>query len=137
MFTGFDHIAIVGEDTDRALSVYRDKLGLPVAFSEIMEDQGVRLTHLEMGGCHLQLVQPLVEEHPLKEYLQEYGEGLHHLCFKVQNVPETIVYLPEIGLASRDKAPRSGPLGKQAAFIDPATTQGVLIEITGEPSTGE
>lgn len=137
MFERIDHIAIVVEDTERALAFYRDKLGLPLLFSEQMQDQGVQLTHLDMGGCHLQLVQPLVDDHPLKAYLQEHGEGLHHLCFKVENVPDLMASLPTSGLASRDKTPRSGPRGRQAAFLDPAVTNGVLIEITGDPPDGQ
>lgn len=133
MFQGIDHIAIVVADTDEALHFYRDRLGLSLVFSEVLEEQGVRLTHLDLGGCHLQLVQPLSNEHPLHRYLAEYGEGLHHLCFKVASVPEAIAALPERGLHSRDATPRSGPRGRQAAFIDPTETRNVLFEITADP----
>ncbi|HPU06848.1 MAG TPA: VOC family protein, partial [Thermogutta sp.] len=59
LFHRLDHIAILVADTDRALDVFHRKLGLPLVFSEVLEDQGVRLTHLDMGGTQLQLVQPL------------------------------------------------------------------------------
>ncbi len=132
MFKGLDHIAIVVKDTDEALTFYRDTLGLPLLFSEVLDEQAVRLTHLDLGGAHLQLVQPLKEDHPLSTYLRERGEGLHHLCLRVDNVPQAMASLPEHGLESRDAAPRRGPRGRQAAFIKPELTRGVLFEITGE-----
>jgi methylmalonyl-CoA/ethylmalonyl-CoA epimerase len=132
MFKQLDHLAIVVRDTDEALSFYHDTLELPVLFSEVLEEQSVRLTHLDLGNVHLQLVQPLTAEHPLSRHLQERGEGLHHLCFKVPSVAQAIAALPARGLPSRDLQPRRGPRGRQAAFLDPTATRGVLIEITSK-----
>jgi methylmalonyl-CoA/ethylmalonyl-CoA epimerase len=130
MFQSLDHVAIVVRDTDEALSFYRDVLGLAVLFSEVLDEQGVRLTHLDLGNTHLQLVQPLSDDHPLQNHLREHGETLHHVCLRVENVPHAMAELPERGLPLRDAQPRRGPLGKQAAFLAPASTRGVLIEIT-------
>lgn len=126
-----DHLAIVVQDTEEALKFYHDVLGLPVLFSERHDDQGVRLTHLDLGNLHLQLVEPLRADHPLQADLAANGERLHHLCFRVDNVPAAMQALPERGLQSRDAAPRSGTCGKQAAFVDPAGTRGILVELTG------
>lgn len=133
MFEAFDHIGVVVADTEEALKFYRDGLGLEVLFSEVLPDQNVRLTHLDLGGGHLQLVQPLRADHPLAEHLRRQGEGLHHLCFRVRSVPQAIAELPSHGFTSRDPQPRSGPGGRQSAFLEPATTRGVLIEITAPP----
>jgi len=137
MFKGLDHLAIVVRDTDESLKFYRDVLGLPVLFSQELPDQPVRLTHLDMGNTHLQLVQPLTDEHPLQAWLDEHGEGLHHFCFYVDSVEQMIDNLPEQGMPSRDASPRSGPNGRQAAFIDPENTRGVLIEITSDPQADD
>ena len=137
MFNRLDHLAIVVRDTDEALKLYRDVLGLPVLFSEVLPDQPVRLTHLDMGNTHLQLVQPLMPEHPLSVWLDEHGEGLHHFCFFVDSVAQKINTLPEYGIPSRDSTPRSGPNGREAAFLETSNTRGVLIEITSEPTAPE
>ena len=137
MLRRLDHIAIVVSDTDEALAFYRDTLGLPLVFSEVLEEQAVRLTHLDLGNTHLQLIQPLKDDHPLRDYLNQHGEGLHHLCFQVDNVPQMMEALPGHGLVSRDQAPRRGPLGRQAAFIKPEMTHGVLLEITADPAGNE
>ena len=81
MFDRLDHVAIVVPDTEAALLIWRDKFGLPVLFSETINNGAVRLTHLDMGNTQLQLVQPLLSDHPLAIWLAEHGPGLHHFCF--------------------------------------------------------
>jgi methylmalonyl-CoA/ethylmalonyl-CoA epimerase len=132
MFTGLDHLAIVVGDTESALRIYRDQLRLPVLFSEVLEEQGVRLTHLDLGNCHLQLVEPLWPDHPLRTALGTSNALLHHFCLKVESVPAAFLELPAGGLALRDQQPRRGPNGRKAAFIDPSATGGVLCEITSD-----
>ncbi len=131
MFKGLDHIAILVADTEEALKVYRDRLGLPVLFSEVVNDGAVRLTHLDLGNTQLQLVQPLLETHPLYARLQQQGEGLHHLCLAVENVEIAMATAGEKGLGMAQARPHQAPRGKRAAFLDPAFTGGVQIEITG------
>ena len=136
MFKALDHAAIVVEDTEAALHFYRDSLGLAVLFSEVLEEQGVRLTHLDLGNCQLQLVQPLTEDHPLQEALRLDGERVHHLCFAVDSLPESLAMLKSIGLEVRDAEPRRGTGGRQAVFLDPRTTRGLLIELSSDrPAT--
>ena len=132
MFKGLDHLAIVVKDTEEALSFYRDVLGLPVLVSEVVNTPPVRLTHLDMGNTVLQLVEPIDDDHPLQNYLAEHGEGLHHFCFRVDDVPTTMNALPQHGLKATAETPHSGVEGRQAAFIHPDKTRGVLIEFTGE-----
>ena len=133
MFKKLDHIAIVVRDTEEALKFYRDQIGLPLILSEVIAEANVRLTHLDLGNVHLQLVQPLTDDHPLQEHLTKHGEGMHHLCIAVDDVPGSMAQLPDLGLTARQAEPHRGPRGKQAAFMDPATTRGVLWEMTGHP----
>jgi methylmalonyl-CoA/ethylmalonyl-CoA epimerase len=133
MFQSLDHIAIVVQDTEAALAFYRDQLGFPLVLSEVIEEAGVRLTHLDLGNVHLQLVQPLSEDHPLREFLAQHGEGVHHLCLRVGSVGQTIAGLREKGWVAHDTRPHRGPRGRNAAFLDPAATRGVRWEITSEP----
>ncbi len=132
MFQHLDHIAIVVANTEEALTFYRDTLGLSVVLSEVVNDPPVKLTHLDMGNTHLQLVEPIGKDHPLRDYLEEHGEGLHHLCFRVNNVAESIQQLPAKDMAPRSTTLHDGPNGRKAAFIDPSGTRGILIEMTSD-----
>lgn len=126
-----DHIAIVVRDTDEALKFYRDVLGLRVVLSEVIATGKVRLTHLDLGNVHLQLAEPMVDDHPLQEYLNQYGEGLHHLCFETDDVGDSLEALPLRGISAKSMTPHDAPRGRKAGFIDPQTTRGVLWEMTG------
>ena len=88
MFKGLDHLAIVVSDTEEALKVWRDKFGFPVLYSETVNDDAFLLTHLDLGNTQLQLVQPLIEDHPIQEWLESNGPGLHHFCLRVDDVDQ-------------------------------------------------
>lgn len=130
-FHGLDHLAIAVRNTEEALSFYRDQLGLRVLFSEELSDQPLRLTHLDLGNTQLQLVEPLAEDHPVAKWLQEYGEGLHHFCLKVDDVQQ-MVATPPNGLPLRQ--PGEGPQGRAAAFFEGDAVRGQRIEITSDPA---
>lgn len=124
---GLDHIAIAVKDTDVALETWRDQLGFPVLFSEIVNDGAVKLTHLDMGNCHLQLVEPMIDGHPLHDWLDANGNGLHHLCLKVDNVAQAMAASP----VPTAPAMHEGTRGQRALFLDSKATDGVQVEFTG------
>lgn len=129
-FSGLDHLAIVVPDTDEALKIWRDRCGFPLLYSEVVNGGAVRLTHLDLGNTHLQLVQPLTPDHPLQAWLAQHGPGLHHFCLKVDDVGEAVTELPALGLPTAP-APHQGTQGKRALFLAKAATQGVQVEVTG------
>lgn len=128
---GLDHLAIVVPSTEEALTVWRDKLGFPVVCSEVVNGGVVRLTHLDLGNTHLQLVEPLTPDHPLQGWLAKNGPGLHHFCFKVDNVSASQAELTAAGLATQSPPPHQGTQGKRALFLAKSATQNVQVEITG------
>ncbi len=136
MFKKLDHIAIAVRNTEDALTFYQDTLKLPLLHSEVLAGPGVRLTNLDMGNVELQLVEPLTADHPIAKFLDERGEGLHHLCWNSEDDIETAMQnLNSFGLAAKANEPHSAPNGGSAAFVDPKRTRGVLWEITSKNST--
>ncbi len=131
MYHGLDHLAIVVPDTEEALKVWRDRFGFPVLFSEAINENTVLLTHLDLGNTHLQLVQPLTEDHPLAAWLQANGPGLHHVCLAVEDVEAARADAAKRGLAAGEPRPHQGTQGKRAIFLDPTTTGHVQVELTG------
>ena len=128
---GLDHLAIVVPSTDDALKIWRDKLGFPVVCSEVVNAGAVRLTLLHLGNTQLQLVEPLTPDHPLHMWLAQHGPGLHHLCFKVDDVGASHAELVAAGLAPATPPPHQGTQGKRALFLAKSATQNVQVEITG------
>ena len=124
---GLDHFAVAVPDTEAALKLWRDTFGFPVLYSEEVNDATVRLTHLDLGNTHLQLVEPLTPDHPLRTWLAANGPGLHHICLKVTDVAQGQADSPV------PTAPKlhQGTGGKRALFFDKTATGGVQVEITG------
>lgn len=129
-FRGLDHLAIVVHNTEEALAVWRDRVGLQVLFSEVVNQGTIRLTHLDLGNTHLQLVEPLVADHPLQAWLKDHGPGLHHFCLKVDDVGQAFDDLPRQALTVSAKI-HQGTRGQRALFLDRQTTGNVQIEVTG------
>jgi methylmalonyl-CoA/ethylmalonyl-CoA epimerase len=92
-----------------------------------VNDGTVRLTHLDLGNTHLQLVEPLTTDHPLKAWLAKNGPGLHHFCLKVADVGEAMKSSP----VPTAPQPHQGTQGKRAVFLDKTQTQNVQVEFTG------
>lgn len=129
---GLDHLAIAVADTEEALTLWRDKIGLKVLFAEKVNNDTVLLTHLDLGNTHLQLVQPLVMPHPLWDWLAKNGgPGLHHFCLAVDSIEQSFHNLQRQTGLKPAPAPHQGVKGKKALFIDAVNTSGITIELTG------
>jgi methylmalonyl-CoA/ethylmalonyl-CoA epimerase len=122
-----DHVAVVVTDTDAALTYFRDRLGLDVAAVDEPPEVPVRLTYLDLGNTSLQLVEPLDPEHTLAVWLREHGEGLHHICFGVDDVQ---CELQRIGPRDLPVPPLGSGRGRPAGFPAGDPQHGVRIECT-------
>ncbi len=118
-----DHIGIAVGDIDAAIAHYTTTFGLRVVGDEVADDPGVRLVYLDAGNTMIQLVSP-VRESAVAAWLAAHGDGLHHLCFRVPDIPET---LTDVG----DPMAKlfMGGRGRRACFLTGAH-HGVNIELT-------
>jgi methylmalonyl-CoA/ethylmalonyl-CoA epimerase len=122
-----DHVGIVVRDTEAALTHFRDRLGLAVVAVDEPPEVPVLLTYLDMGNAYLQLVEPLDDESPIAKWLEEQGEGMHHICFAVDDLVETLAEMRPSGAA---QPPMGSGRGFPAAFIAGEPVHGVRIECT-------
>jgi methylmalonyl-CoA/ethylmalonyl-CoA epimerase len=122
-----DHIAIAVQDTGSALSYFRDQLGLTVVSSEENAAARARLTYLDAGNAFVQLVAPLAADAPIAAHLREHGEGLHHLCFGVEDV---VAAAAELSAAAVGDVAIGSGRGKPSAFLQGKPANGTLIEVT-------
>ncbi len=123
-----DHIAIVVENLDRALGVYRDALGLAVTAVKEMPEQDVKIAFLPSGDSEIELLEPIHADSGIGKYLAKRGEGLHHICLEVEDIEATLADLKARGSQLIDETPKQGAHGK-IAFIHPKGSHGVLIEL--------
>ena len=131
MFKGLDHIAIAVADTEEALTIWRDRFGFPVLFSEVVNKGTVLLTHLDLGNTHLQLVQPLSPDHPLWDRVRRGGPSLYHFCLAVDRIDTFLQESAKRGLPPGEREPHQGTQGQRALFLSTGSTGGVQVELTG------
>ena len=120
-----DHIGVAVRDIGAALPFYVDVLGMRVSVDVVLADGSARLAYLEAGDTTLQLVQPLAPG-PVADFLSTHGEGLHHICFAVEDLVDAIEALP--GDEATDGIYVGGRQCR-VSFIG-ARPNGVVLELT-------
>jgi len=125
------HVAVAVRSIDEVEKVYETALGLKAGHREVVEDQGVRTSMLlpEKGGAAVELLEPLSGESPISKFLEKRGEGIHHICFLVDDIEAALERLKKEGVRLIDESPRPGAYHSRVAFIHPKATNGVLIEL--------
>ena len=131
MLKQIDHIAVVVQDMEAALKVYRDALGLPLARVEDVPAEAVKVAFLPMpeGDGEVELVQPTDEESGIARFLAKRGQGIHHICFRVDDIQAAMDHVTANGLQVIEDEPRVGSQGQKYVFIHPKGAHGVLIEL--------
>ena len=126
-----DHVAIALENLEEVEKLYTKALGLTVKHRETVYDQGVRTSMLvpEKGGTSIELLEPLDKNSPISKFLEKRGEGIHHVCFVVDNIEESLAILKKEGIELIDQVARDGAYGAKVAFIHPKAMHGVLVEL--------
>ena len=136
MLGRIDHIGVATDDLDGAIALYEETLGMPVAYRETVESQGVEAVLLDVGDGHVELLRPLSPDTPVGKYLEKKGPGLHHVAYAVDDIDGVLGSLKEAGIEMIDSEPRVGIRDSRVAFVHPRSTGGVLTEIV-EPAEGQ
>lgn len=120
-----DHVALAVRSTEQALQFFRDRLGLEVVRTEEVTAARVRLTYLDLGNAFLQLVEPLDEHAAIWGYLDQFGEGIHHIGLAVDDVVQ------EVGILAPNQPFGLGTgRGRRAVFLPGEAPHNVRVELT-------
>jgi methylmalonyl-CoA/ethylmalonyl-CoA epimerase len=120
-----DHVAVAVRETEAAVGYFRDQLGLEVVHVDELDEPPVTLTYLDAGNLYIQLVAPRAPCE-IATWLERHGEGLHHICFAVDEVAEAVAAFSTDG----DRPELGSGRGRAAAFVRNGSPFGVLIECT-------
>jgi len=129
MLKKIHHIAVAVDNLDEAAKFYQNVLGLDLAGVEVVSAQKTKVGFFKIGGSNIELVQPAEPDSPLDKFLKTKGQGMHHLCFEVDDIEAEIKSLLENGATMIDEKPRPGAHNSRVAFVHPKSSSGVLIEL--------
>ena len=127
-----NHVCIAVLNIEETLEFYENLFGVTKSGEiENIEDQGVKAALVRVGASQLEFIQPTDNENGVAKFIDRKGEGVHHICFEVDNLESTLKDLDLAGVQLIDKEPRDG-LSGTIGFIHPKSTRGVLIELVDQ-----
>jgi methylmalonyl-CoA/ethylmalonyl-CoA epimerase len=130
--TQIDHLGIAVRSIESALPYYENALGLKCERIEEVPSQMVRTAFFDVGGVHLELLEPTSPESTIAKFLEAKGEGIHHIAFRTDSVTGQLAKAKEAGVRVIHEEPFEGAHGKLVAFLHPKSTMGVLTEFCQE-----
>ena len=123
------HVAIAVKNLDEAVKLYENLFGVKASKVEVVPEQGVKSALIPIGdGGEIEFLEPIDPNGGVAKFLENKGEGIHHICLEVDNINQSLTELAEKGCQLIDKQGRKGLAG-QIGFLHPKSTKGVLIEL--------
>ena len=127
MIRRLDHVAVAVKDTEAALAHFRDRLGLRVAAVDEPPEIPVQ-ADLPRSRQHLAAAGGAARPRPsARGVAREHGDGLHHICFGVDDVECELLRLGPPGVPV---PPLASGRGRPAGFTGGDPPHGVRIECT-------
>jgi methylmalonyl-CoA epimerase len=123
-----DHLGIAVKSLAAAKAIY-ETLGLSVSPEENVEHEQVRLVMVPLGESRLELLEATSENSTIARFIAKRGEGLHHVCIKVPDLPAAVERLKKDGVRLVSEEIKTGAGGHQYVFVHPSSTGGVLLEL--------
>lgn len=126
-----DHLGIAVKSLSAAKTIY-EKLGLKVSSEETVEQEQVRVVMVAVGESRLELLEATSEDSTIAKFVAKRGEGLHHVCLRVPDLPAAVERLKKDGMRLVSDEIKTGAGGHQYVFVHPASAAGVLLELVQE-----
>jgi methylmalonyl-CoA/ethylmalonyl-CoA epimerase len=124
-----NHVAVVVDDMEKALSFWRDALGMELHGLRDVPAEKSQVAFLPLSGSEVELVHPTTDDSGIAKYLAKRGPGMHHICLEVDDIEGMMRELTSKGVRLINEEPRIATDGKKYAFIHPESTSGVLVEL--------
>lgn len=134
MITGLDHIAVAVPELEAAIKRFMDDFQLQFDGSEEVASQKTVTAFFPIPASSIELVSPVGGEGPIGKYLEKKGGGLHHLCFRTDDIEADVERLKLKGYQFLSEAPTIGAHNCRVIFIHPKSCGGVLVELS-QPSS--
>ncbi|MGA9869253.1 MAG: VOC family protein [Acetobacteraceae bacterium] len=127
-----EHIAIAAPSLAKSIALFRDAFGIEMEYEEKIGS--IRLAMLPVGQTYIELLEGEAEGDQVRQQIAEKGPGLWHICLEVEDIDGALAELKAKGVKLQDETPRPGHGGCRIAFLDPASTGDVLIELAEMPA---
>jgi methylmalonyl-CoA/ethylmalonyl-CoA epimerase len=129
---GLMKIGIATKDLDKTTFLLADVLGVVPGEAYDNKPSGMRFRLLQLEEFYIEVMEPVDPNGPIARFIEQHGEGLQHMTFKVSDIEQTMADLKDKGARFTSSAPVKinsvlGPM--KFAFMNPRTSNGVLIQL--------
>ena len=126
--THIEHLGIAVKSLETAIPYYEKVLGMKCYNIEEVADQKVRTAFFKVGQTKIEFLEPTCPESTIAKFIENKGEGVHHIAFAVPDTNEALHELEEKEVRLIDKTARHGAEHLMIGFAHPKATGGVLTE---------
>jgi len=130
---GIEHIGIATDKLDKDAIFWKLLLKNCESSSEELKEQKVITKIFDTGQGKIELLEATSPVSSIAKFIERRGNGIHHICLKVDDIKLAIEELIKVGVELIDKKPRIGAEGYLIAFIHPRSTGRVLVELAEKP----
>jgi len=132
----FDHIGLAVRDLDLAVQMYIDVMGATLLDRYTSDQPGVEVhvAAVELGGLHMEIMQPTNKQSPMNQFLRLRGKGVHHIAYRVPDLNQAIEEGKNEGIRFLEHTYRTNKRGRRLIYLNPACTEGTLIEWCDYPT---
>lgn len=131
-----DHIAIAVKSVEEALKNYQKILKVDHLEIEEVPNEKVKVAMLMLEDTRIELMEPIAPDSPISKFLQDRGEGIHHIAITADSIVEDVERAKAQGMRMLGEL-RTGSYGRRITFIHPKSLNGVLTEFCEAPPKHE
>ena len=127
-----EHIGIAVKDLETAGTLYEKLLNTTIYKTEEVTNEGVKTAFLQTGPNKIELLEASSADSPITKFIEQKGEGIHHIAFEVDDIVAEMARLKGEGFVLLSNEPKPGADNKLVCFVHPKSAGGVLIELCQE-----
>lgn len=127
-----EHIGIAVKNLEKSNDLFAKLLGASSYKTETVESEGVKTSFFKVGENKIELLEATKVDSPIAKFIENKGEGIHHIAFDVADIEKEIKRLKAEGFTVLNDVPKKGADNKLVVFLHPKSTNGVLIELCQE-----
>jgi methylmalonyl-CoA/ethylmalonyl-CoA epimerase len=126
---GILHIGVAVKDVGISSQLFAKLLGTDSPRPETVPEQKSQIAFFPVGDSLIELIQATEQGTSIDKFIEKRGEGIHHICLKVEGLEKEIQRLKKLGFQFVSEVPSDGGDGYRVVFLHPKSTNGVLIEL--------
>ncbi len=124
-----EHIGIAVKNLEESIAYWEKVFGLKCYAIEEVPEQKVKTAFFKLGDTKIELLESTDPEGPVGKFIENKGEGVHHIAFAVKDIEKALMETEANGIRLIDKTPRMGAEKMSIGFLHPKSTFGVLTEL--------